>query len=173
MNSAPGSSSADTRRHRCVTRAPTAGAGPYVVVALGISSHTTPSKTRPPALGAKIIAETDRARQPHTRCNAVRTAEHIEAGDAETGATALTAVLERLLTTGLNPSIFYSCQNHFLNDDLIDHITAASDADECRCKDIRMTRPAIGESDSGAPRRAPRVVGRPLPHSRRLNEHHE
>jgi hypothetical protein len=33
------------------------------------------------------------------RCNAVRTAEHIEAGDAETGATALTTVLERLLTT--------------------------------------------------------------------------
>jgi hypothetical protein len=63
------------------------------------------------------------------RCNAVRTAEHIEAGDAESGATALTTVLERLLTTGLNPSIFCRCQNHFLTDDLIDHITAASDAD--------------------------------------------
>ena len=34
---------------------------------------------------------------PH--CNTVRTAEHIEAGDTETGATALTTVLERLLTT--------------------------------------------------------------------------
>jgi hypothetical protein len=95
----------------------------------------------------------DRARNHIPRGNAVRTAEHIEAGDAESGATALTSVLERLLTTGLNPSIFYSCQNHFLTDDLIDHITAASDADGCRCENIRMTRPAIGESDSGAPTR--------------------
>ena len=98
------------------------------------------------------------------RCNAVRTAEHIEAGDAESGATALTTVLERLLTTGLNPSIFYSCQNHFLTDDLIDHITAASDAYGCRCENIRYDSASdwrIGQRGSDAPRG---VVGRPLPH---------
>ena len=88
------------------------------------------------------------------RRNAVRTAEHIEAGDAESGATALTTVLERLLTTGLNPSIFYSCQNHFLTDDLIDHITAASDPDGCRCENIRMTR-RLANRTAGL-RRAPR-----------------
>ena len=41
--------------------------------------------------------------------------------------------------------------------------TAASDADGCRCENIRMTRPVIGESDSGAPTRPAGVVGRPLP----------
>jgi len=104
------------------------------------------------------------------RRNAVRTAEHIEAGDAESGATALTTVLERLLTTGLNPSIFYSCQNHFLTDDLIDHITIS-----VRRRRVSMRKYPydsasdwrIGQRGSDAPRG---VVGRP---TRRLNEHHE